>query len=576
MAIRQFAADIWRWLWLIALSGLIAGAIAYGISTMTVPVYAASTRLLINQAPASKLTSDYNSLLTSERLAKTYAEMLRTRPVMAAVIAQLQLSTTPDALAQHIIVSVVRDTQLIEVTVEDTSPQRAADIANTIVDVFAQQNHDLQLSRYTSIQQGLEQEQAQLQTNIDQTNASIAQLESANAPADTQERNRLQAALSGYRDRAANLNASLEDMRLAMVQASDTINAIETAQAEVTPVRPHTFANVLLAAMAGMMLAIATVGVTGYLDDTVKSTEDVEKLTNVVSLAAIGSIPAQVRASGPIAMMSGYSPIAESYRMLRANLDFAAIDQRLRTIVVTSSGPGEGKSTTIASLAIAIAQSGKRVILVDTDLRRPTLHRIFGTSNGQGVTTALFANNTQSLDDHLLATKIETLRLMPSGPLPPNPAELLGSQRMTTLLQQLVMQADVVLFDTPPLLAVVDAALLASVCDATLLVAAATTTRASALKRAKDQLSQSGARMVRAVLNRVESSASGYYGGYYAYESAPAPKQPKRRFGSKSAKADQKGHAIQSGTINPAPKFEPAQRPNPVGQAIDAGTFRSN
>lgn len=572
MAIRRFAADLWRWLWLLALSALIAGVVAYGVSTMTTPIYAASTRLLINQAPASKLTSDYNSLLTSERLAKTYAEILRTRPVMAAAIARLQLDTTPDSLAGRTIVSVVRDTQLIELTVEDTNPQRAADIANTIVEVFAQQNRDLQLSRYTSVQQGLEQEQAQLQTNIDQTNASLARLEDSRTPADTQERNRLQSALSEYRDRAAKLRASLEDMRLAVAQASDTINAIETAQSALTPVRPHTFTNVLLAAIAGVLLAVATIGLTGYLDDTVKSTEDVAKLTDVVTLATIGSIPAQARASGPVALMAGYSPIAESYRMLRANLDFAAIDQQLRTIVVTSSGPGEGKSTTIASLAIAIAQSGKRVILVDTDLRRPTLHRIFGSSNGRGVTTALFSEKMLGLDDHLVPTEIETLRLMPSGPLPPNPAELLGSQRMTALLQQLVTQADVVLFDTPPLLAVVDAALLASVCDATLLVASAAFTRASALKRAKEQLSQSGTRMVRAVLNRVESSTSGYYGGYYAYQSTQTSKQ---RFGTKRTPARRRLDASQPGVISTAPNIDASQAPNTVGQAADVSRVGS-
>ncbi len=206
------------------------------------------------------------------------------------------------------------------------------------------------------------------------------------------------------------------------------------------------------------------------------------------------------------------SPISESYRTLRTNLDFASLDQALKTLVVTSAGVGEGKSTTLANLAVVSAQAGRKVILVDADLRRPTLHQAFGLDNEAGLTTIM-------MDDAALAspplqeTNVEGLSVLTSGPLPPNPADLLGSQRMTQVISALAEWADQVFFDTPPVVAVTDAAVLATKVDGVLLVVSAGKTRRENARTAVQRLEQINARLVGTVLTNVQMGAG--FKGYY-------------------------------------------------------------
>jgi capsular exopolysaccharide synthesis family protein len=206
------------------------------------------------------------------------------------------------------------------------------------------------------------------------------------------------------------------------------------------------------------------------------------------------------------------SPISEAYRTLRTNLDFASLDQALKTLVVTSAGVGEGKSTTLANLAVVSAQAGRKVILVDADLRRPTLHQIFGLDNERGLTTVV-------MDDSALAspplqnTGVEGLGVLTSGPLPPNPADLMGSQRMDQVIAALAEQADQVLFDTPPVVAVTDAAVLATKVDGVLLVVSAGKTRRDYARTAVQRLEQINARLVGTVLTNVQTGVG--FQGYY-------------------------------------------------------------
>ncbi len=206
------------------------------------------------------------------------------------------------------------------------------------------------------------------------------------------------------------------------------------------------------------------------------------------------------------------SPVAEAYRALRTNLEFSGLDKPLRSMVVTSAGPDEGKSTTLANLAITLAQAGKRVILADCDLRRPSLHQIFEVRNNQGITDLM-------LDEALMAnppfqdTPVSSLKLLTSGHLPPNPAELLGSRRMSEIITCLLAQADVVLFDTPPIIAVTDAALLSAKVDGVVLVIGAGKTRREHARKAKALLDKVNARLIGTVLNNVrfDSSLQYYY-----------------------------------------------------------------
>lgn len=216
--------------------------------------------------------------------------------------------------------------------------------------------------------------------------------------------------------------------------------------------------------------------------------------------------------SNLITLTDPRSPVSEAYRTLRTNLEFLSLDEPLRTLVVTSPGAEEGKSTALANLAVTLAQGGKRVILVDCDLRRPTQHTLFGLDNAAGLTTMMLDEAAQS-DPPLRETPVDGLRVLPAGPAPPNPAELLGSRRMKEAMAALLEQADVLLFDAPPVLAVTDALVLAVQTDGVLLVVKACGTRREHVEQAKERLERVNARTVGAVLNGVptDSMLHGYY-----------------------------------------------------------------
>jgi non-specific protein-tyrosine kinase len=207
------------------------------------------------------------------------------------------------------------------------------------------------------------------------------------------------------------------------------------------------------------------------------------------------------------------SPAAEAYRTLRTNLYFSSLDRALETLVVTSAAPAEGKSTTLSNLAVTLAQGEKRTILVDADLRRPTLHTLFDVSNSRGLTT-MAVDDSALADPPVLQTGIENLWLLPSGPLPPNPAEILGSRRMEEIIAALKARADIVLFDAPPVIVVTDAAVLGTKVDGVLLVISAGKTRREHALRAKELLERVKIRLVGAVLNNAPPDQS--IGGYYA------------------------------------------------------------
>lgn len=201
------------------------------------------------------------------------------------------------------------------------------------------------------------------------------------------------------------------------------------------------------------------------------------------------------------------SPISEAYRSLRTNLEFSSLDRPLKTMVVTSAGPEEGKSTTLANLAVTLAQAEKKVILVDCDLRRPSQHEIFEVGNSLGL-TSMVVDEEAFRNPPLQETPVPNLKLLPSGPLPPNPSELLGSRRMEEIIATLRERADLVLFDAPPIIAVTDAAVLASKVDGVLLVIRAGTTKRDHAQRAKALLEKVNARLVGAVLNNVRMDIS--------------------------------------------------------------------
>ncbi|TVY01259.1 CpsD/CapB family tyrosine-protein kinase [Cohnella terricola] len=207
------------------------------------------------------------------------------------------------------------------------------------------------------------------------------------------------------------------------------------------------------------------------------------------------------------------SPISEGYRMLRTNIEFSTIDQKLQVLMVTSSKPSEGKSTTCANLAVAFAQADKKVLLIDADLRKPSQHHIFGKSNRKGLTTALF--NPQELTSVIQSTGTDNLSVIHAGPTPPNPSELLSSKTMSSLLASTRELYDVIIIDTPPIMSVTDAQIVATQSDGVVLVIDSGKVKKEIAQKAKALLDHVNARLLGVVLNKIDRKHSDTYSYYY-------------------------------------------------------------
>lgn len=216
-----------------------------------------------------------------------------------------------------------------------------------------------------------------------------------------------------------------------------------------------------------------------------------------------------------IAHSNPKSPISEAYRVLRTNIQFSSADKPLKVIVVTSTGPGEGKTTTIVNLAITFAQSGSRVLLIDADMRKPRIHKVFDFSNQSGLVNILVQREDYTKFVHKI--DIENLDIVTSGPIPPNPSELLTSNSMRQFIQKIREDYDVIFIDAPPVGSVTDAAILSTIVDGTVLVAASGQVQIDAIKRSKELLEQVNANIVGVVLNKLDKNAQGNYYYYYYY-----------------------------------------------------------
>lgn len=214
-----------------------------------------------------------------------------------------------------------------------------------------------------------------------------------------------------------------------------------------------------------------------------------------------------------ITMLDPKSPIAEQFRTIRTNIQFSSVDQELKTLMITSAGPGDGKSTTAANLAVVFAQQGKRVLLIDADLRKPTVHYTFNQTNTIGLTSVL--SKRETLEKAVAETTQKNLFVLPSGPIPPNPAELLGSYAMKQLFTEVLESFDMVLFDTPPLLAVTDAQVLSNKCDGSILVVSSEKTEKDHIVKAKELLDSAQSKLLGVVLNnkKIENTNHYYYYG---------------------------------------------------------------
>ena len=220
------------------------------------------------------------------------------------------------------------------------------------------------------------------------------------------------------------------------------------------------------------------------------------------------------------------SPISEAFRTLRTNVQFTSVDSETKKIMITSAGPREGKSTTLANLAVSMAQAGKSVLIIDADMRNPTQHKLFGLSNWEGLSVSLVQD--QGCQAYIEETTVPGVSVLSGGPIPPNPAELVGSKRMMRLIQEVSEQFDIVLIDTPPIVAVTDAAILAQEVDGVILVLASGEVNKEYAQRAKELLDKVGAKILGAVLNKVDMKTSEYY-YYHNYDGSDDLKKKCKR-----------------------------------------------
>jgi tyrosine-protein kinase len=519
LELKRYLFLIRKWAWLIALCTLLAGGGALITSLLMTPVYEASSTLRI-RSPSTQGTSDYSDLLAGQRLAQTYAQLLTKAPVLEGVISNLGLNMTATDLRKAVKIQTVRDTELIEITVQHASPLVAQAIANEIPHIFVEQDRALEASRYATLKASLADKMAGLEEQIRQLQAAIAGKKAAGAEAAAQDTDvtMLESDLQQARANYATLLQNYGNVELAEVQSGSGVIVAAEAKLPDSPVRPRKMMNTLLAAAVGAMLGVGAVFLIEYLDDTIKTPDDVQASLGIAALGAVARSQDRKAESALITDQSPRSSLAETYRVLRTNLQFSDVDRPAKSLLVTSANPTEGKSTTVANLGVVMAQAGQRVILVDSDLRRPILHKLFDLPNEQGLTSVLVEGDVAA-DGWLQDTSVENLKVITSGPLPPNPSELLGSQRMQKLVARLKDQADVVLYDSPPAMAVADAAVLAKQVDGTLLVVDSGETRRGLAQRAMAGLKQVGANVVGVVLNKVSFSKGDYYYYYYSHYS---------------------------------------------------------
>lgn len=439
-----------RWVSIVLITALaVAGAIS--ATLLATPTYQARSQVFVSVSTGGT-TSDLlqGSNFTQNRV-KSYTDMVTSPRVLIPVIKDLGLSITPDELATSITSDSPLDTVLINITVSDTDPQMAKDVANATADSLG------------------------------------AQVTALEKPAGSQ-------------------------------PSPVHISSLRMATMPTSPFTPNPKLNLALGLLMGLAVGVGLAVLREVLNTKVRTEDDVQKVTDFSVIARIG-YDEDASQHPLIVHSSPHSHRSEAFRRLRTNLQFLDIEDRPKTIVVTSSLSGEGKSTTAINLAITLADAGSKVALVDADLRWPSVAEYMGLEGEVGLTTVLIGK--ADLNDAIQPWGDRSLHVLLSGQVPPNPSEMLGSRSMVKLLEQLTSQFDIVLIDTPPLLPVTDAAILAKITGGALVIAAADSLHRQQLADGLGSLEEVGARVLGLVLNRMAHKQTGAY-SYYDYASAPA------------------------------------------------------
>ena len=501
MELRTYGAILWRRKWVIAVTLAVTMAVVIIGTLRTTPVYQASTTMRVRvTAGGSASSADY---YYADRIINTYTQIATSKPVLEELDKRLGLSTPP-----LITVLPIANTELIRITVEDPDPSLVALAADALAEILVAHSGELYTGGGRTASQILADQLAQVENELKQAQAEYERLV-ALAPEDTQQINELSRTIGVKQGVYATLLQQYETARTTEEIRSDALSVIEPASIPGSPIKPRKVLNIALACMVGVMGGVGLAFLFEYLDTRLHTVEQIERVT---ASQALGRIPYTRKGPHNI-FLNGDSPQREAFRHLRTNIYAAAQGGSPHTFLVTSAEPGEGKSTIVTNLALAMAQSGHRVIAVDGDLRRPTLHTNFQLSMRIGLTSVL--DGKLMLQEAVQGTEVPGLSVLASGPLPPNPAELLGSCQMRALLEEMPQHFDMVLVDAPALLPVTDAAVIAPMVDGVLLVVDCARSGREAVRSACRELTGVGARLVGLVVNRVHQSPGQRYYDYY-------------------------------------------------------------
>jgi capsular exopolysaccharide synthesis family protein len=525
MELKDYFRILRRSIWPIILIILVVAGGGYYWSIRQAPVYQSSSTLLITIPEAKTSSQSYEAILTLERQAKTLAEMVLGSPVLKGASAT---STVP-LLVDSLDAVPVKDTQFIQLTYTGTDPVQVQTGLKTIADYFSKYVSQLYYGQGADSASVLEEQLKRSQIDLENAQRQLNGL----ATPSVSELEVAQAKVTFFQGLYLEYLKQLDEVRSSQTSYLTRVLVYEPANLPVLPISPRTALNTTVAAVLGLFLGVGFAFLRDYFDDTLKSEEDVGKFMK--GLPVLGAVPVIPRnamseddngnalpwplhPSGkgvPFVALVGNtkSAAAEGFRTLRTNLQFLSADKPLKVLVISSSAAAEGKTTVALNLASSLTQMGQRVLLVDADLRRPSLHRSFNLAAAPGLSNFLVGK--ADLSAVLKKTPIEGLQVLPSGPIPPMPAELLGSHRMVELLNQLRQQFDTVLLDTPPVIAVTDATLLATMADGLLLVVTCGRTTREQAKVALLTLEKAGITPLGVVMNQVDRRKG--YGYYYYY-----------------------------------------------------------
>jgi len=504
-----------RWWWLLCAAVLVAGVSSYYGTTQIPRVYRATTTVIVGQSLQAPNPSSQD-LYASQQIAQTYVELVKRRPILAGACEALGLDFVLEP--EQVTARLVPGTQLLEISVLDTSPTRVRDLANAIAAqlVLATPAGGESVERRAFLGEQLMNLEARIESTAADIVTAQERLESAVSASAIQQ---AQAGIDALQQKLATLQATYASLLNSAARATNYVSVVEPAIVPDRPISPKVGQTVALSAVIGLTLALAGAFALEWLDDTIRSADELASLTGLPTLGTIGRIPGREDRDRLIAASDPYAPISDAYMLLCSNIVLSDADGPIHTLMVTSAGPSEGKSLTLANLGVAFTRLGRRVLIVDCDFRSPAQHTIFGLESDKGLFDAAL-HPDKPLEAYAQRTEVENLWLLSAGRTPASPERILSGGYLDRVLVASRSIADVVLMDCPPPLLIADAAMLAPRADAVLLVADLGKARRPMVLKVVAALRRTKANLIGTVVNNVSSGQAGYpyqYYGHYRY-----------------------------------------------------------